>query len=104
MPCHTNKTHWCFAIFVKFRDADPAPNPIVVYSNLCLKRGIETFFSRMTRKAGVDSILIADVHLREAEVLLTVANSVGINNFNCSAYATRQKKHLAHIGPANSTG
>ena len=94
---HKIKTTDCFAIIRQVRDAYPAiPIGLLLYSNLVLKRGIETFYQDAA-KAGVDSILIADVPLREAERFITVANSVGIKQI-LIAPPNASEETLAHIG------
>ena len=63
----------CFAIISDIRAEFPeVPIGLLLYSNLVLKRGIEQFYADAQR-AGVDSILIADVPLREAERFIGVA-------------------------------
>lgn len=63
----------CFTIIKAVRDEFPeVPMGLLLYSNLVLKRGVETFY-KDAHAAGVDSILIADVPLREAESFIAVA-------------------------------
>ena len=64
----------CFEIIATIRDANPdVPIGLLLYSNLVLKRGIEQFYQD-AQHAGVDSILIADVPLRESQLFIDVAN------------------------------
>lgn len=63
----------CFELISKIRayNAD-IPIGLLLYSNLVLARGIETFYST-AKAAGVDSILIADVPLHESSMFRNVA-------------------------------
>ncbi|WP_293750295.1 tryptophan synthase subunit alpha [uncultured Paraglaciecola sp.] len=72
------KTDNCFEIIRQVR-AEHADIPIglLLYSNLVLKRGIEKFYQDAVA-AGVDSILIADVPLREADRFIAIAKQTGI--------------------------
>lgn len=61
------KTDDCFEVIRQVREAHAdIPIGLLLYSNLVLKRGIEKFYQDAVA-AGVDSILIADVPLREAD-------------------------------------
>ncbi|MDF2178782.1 tryptophan synthase subunit alpha [Aliiglaciecola sp. CAU 1673] len=56
----------CFNLMAKVRAAHPnIPIGLLLYSNLVLAPGIDQFYA-MAAKAGVDSILIADVPVRES--------------------------------------
>jgi tryptophan synthase alpha chain len=65
----------CFDLISKIRayHAD-IPIGLLLYSNLVLARGIDTFYST-AKAAGVDSILIADVPLHESKMFRTVAQN-----------------------------
>lgn len=68
----------CFDILRDFRDAHPdVPVGLLLYSNLVLARGLDEFY-RDAAAAGVDSILIADVPLREADRFIAVAKTHNI--------------------------
>lgn len=72
------KTDDNFEIISQVRAAHPnIPIGLLLYSNLVLKRGIEKFYQD-AMNAGVDSILIADVPLREADRFIAVAKQTGI--------------------------
>ncbi|MEP1445584.1 MAG: tryptophan synthase subunit alpha [Paraglaciecola sp.] len=72
------KTDDNFEIIRQVREAHPNISiGLLLYSNLVLKRGIEKFYQDAVN-AGVDSILIADVPLREADRFIAVANQTGI--------------------------
>ncbi|MBU3005516.1 tryptophan synthase subunit alpha [Paraglaciecola arctica] len=72
------KTDDNFEIIRQVRAAHPnIPIGLLLYSNLVLKRGIEKFYQD-AMNAGVDSILIADVPLREADRFIAVAKQTGI--------------------------
>lgn len=68
----------CFDVISQIRETFPeVPIGLLLYSNLVYSRGIDTFYQQAA-KAGVDSILIADVPLREAEPFLDIAKAYGI--------------------------
>ncbi|MCC2615259.1 tryptophan synthase subunit alpha [Aestuariibacter halophilus] len=68
----------CFDIIAEVRERHPdIPIGLLLYSNLVLARGVERFY-KDAAAAGVDSILIADVPLREADSFLAVAEETGI--------------------------
>lgn len=68
----------CFDVIKQIRDEYPdIPIGLLLYSNLVLKRGIEDFYQR-ANGAGVDSILIADVPLREADRFIAIAEQQNI--------------------------
>jgi tryptophan synthase alpha chain len=91
------KTTDCFAIIAAVRAAHPdIPIGLLLYSNLVLKRGIETFYQDAA-DAGVDSILIADVPLREAQRFIDVATKVGIKQI-LIAPPNASEETLQHIG------
>lgn len=63
----------CFEVLTQIRKQHPTvPIGLLLYSNLVLANGIDNFYERAAA-AGVDSILIADVPLREAERFITIA-------------------------------
>ena len=68
----------CFEVIARIREAFPdIPIGLLLYSNLVYSRGIDTFYQQAA-EAGVDSILIADVPLREADPFIDIANNTGI--------------------------
>lgn len=72
------KTDNCFEIIRQVRaEHTDIPIGLLLYSNLVLKRGIEKFYQDAVA-AGVDSILIADVPLREADRFIAIAEQTGI--------------------------
>lgn len=87
----------CFAIIRQVR-ATHADTPIglLLYSNLVLARGIEAFY-KDAADAGVDSILIADVPLREADRFIRVAEKVGMQQI-LIAPPNASEETLAKIG------
>ncbi|MGO4894525.1 tryptophan synthase subunit alpha [Flavobacterium sp. W21_SRS_FM6] len=94
---HKIKTTDCFDVIREVRDAYPnIPIGLLLYSNLVLKRGIETFY-KDAAQAGVDSILIADVPLREADRFIDIANAVGIKQI-LIAPPNASEETLAEIG------
>lgn len=65
----------CFTVIRNIRAANPdIPIGLLLYSNLVLARGVETFYAD-AYAAGVDSILIADVPIREAARFVDVAKA-----------------------------
>lgn len=63
----------CFEILTQIRKQHPTvPIGLLLYSNLVLANGIDNFYERAAA-AGVDSILIADVPLREADRFIAIA-------------------------------
>ncbi|MCW8091402.1 tryptophan synthase subunit alpha [Alteromonas sp. ASW11-130] len=68
----------CFAVLTKVRSRYPdIPVGLLLYSNLVLAKGMNAFYQQ-AKDAGVDSILIADVPLREIEPFKQAANKSGI--------------------------
>lgn len=68
----------CLEVIKQIRQAYPdIPIGLLLYSNLVLARGIEQFYQACA-EAGVDSILIADVPLREADRFIKVAEQHNI--------------------------
>jgi tryptophan synthase alpha chain len=90
-------TSECFEVVRQVRLAYPAiPVGLLLYSNLVLKRGIKTFYQDAF-DAGVDSILIADVPLREADRFMTIAQQTGIKQI-LIAPPNASDETLAEIG------
>lgn len=59
-------TDTCIDILAKVREYAPnIPIGLLLYGNLIFARGIDTFYADMA-KAGVDSVLIADLPIRES--------------------------------------
>jgi tryptophan synthase alpha chain len=68
----------CFALLADFRDRHPdVPVGILTYANLVLSPG-RTAFYWAAAKAGVDSVLVADVPLLEAEPFAAAARRAGV--------------------------
>jgi tryptophan synthase alpha chain len=68
----------CLDIIAKLRQHHPdIPIGLLMYSNLVMAQGIHTFYSQAAN-AGVDSILVADVPLREAKPFIEIAKQAGI--------------------------
>jgi tryptophan synthase alpha chain len=87
----------CFAIIAQVREAYPdIPIGLLLYSNLVIKPGIENFYSDAA-KAGVDSILVADVPLREADRFIAIAGQTGIKQI-LIAPPNASDETLAEIG------
>jgi tryptophan synthase alpha chain len=72
------RTADCFRLLGDFRARHPeVPVGILTYANLVTARGREAFY-RAAAEAGVDSVLVADVPLIEAQPFLAAARSAGI--------------------------
>lgn len=98
---HKIKTTECFAVIKRVRDKHPhIPIGLLLYSNLVLKRGIDTFYQDAAA-AGVDSILIADVPLREADRFIAVAEQTGIQQI-LIAPPNASDETLSEIGHKSS--
>lgn len=68
----------CFDVISQIREAFPhVPIGLLLYSNLVLAKGLDGFYSQ-AKKAGVDSILIADIPLREADRFIATATKYDI--------------------------
>jgi len=69
----------CMGVISRVRDKYPnVPIGLLLYSNLVMAQGIENFYSK-AQQAGVDSILVADVPIREAGPFHQAAESTGIS-------------------------
>jgi tryptophan synthase alpha chain len=62
----------CFKFIQEIRRFSPIPIGLLVYSNLIYQRGIDRFFADC-KKAGVDSVLAADVPAEESSLILKSA-------------------------------
>ncbi|MDT0594600.1 tryptophan synthase subunit alpha [Glaciecola petra] len=72
------RPHNCFEIIAEIRKQfSDLPIGLLLYSNLLLARGLDDFYSR-AQQAGVDSILVADVPLREADRFIEIAKQHSI--------------------------
>ena len=68
----------CFALLKDFRRRHPGvPVGILTYANLVLARGRDSFY-RACAEAGVDSVLVADAPVFEAEPFVAAARAHGI--------------------------
>jgi len=68
----------CFELLSEIRARHPqTPIGLLLYANLVVSNGIEAFYKKC-KDAGVDSVLIADVPLREAAPFKKAANDAGI--------------------------
>ncbi len=91
------KPNDCFDILSQVRTEFPdIPIGLLLYSNLVLAKGIEHFYQKAS-EAGVDSILIADVPLREADRFIEIAKSHSIEQI-LIAPPNASDETLASIG------
>lgn len=91
----------CFDVIARVRDAFPAvPIGLLLYSNLVLAKGIDGFYQQ-ANQAGVDSILIADVPLREADRFIAVAEANNVQQI-LIAPPNASDKTLQQIGEKSS--
>lgn len=68
----------CFRLLAEFRARHPdVPVGILTYANLVMARGREAFY-QAAAEAGVDSVLVADVPLMEADPFLAAARAAGV--------------------------
>lgn len=68
----------CFAIIERIREKYPEiPIGLLVYANLAVSAGLDKFYSDCAT-VGVDSVLIADVPVREGEPFIATAETHGI--------------------------
>ena len=67
-----------FRLLAGFRRRHPSvPVGILTYANIVAARGMDAFY-RAAAEAGVDSVLVADVPLLEAQPFLAAARSAGV--------------------------
>lgn len=72
------RTADCFRLLAEFRSRHPElPVGILTYANIVVARGVGAFY-RAAGEAGVDSVLVADVPLLEAEPFLAAARAAGV--------------------------
>ncbi|EMF0916121.1 MULTISPECIES: tryptophan synthase subunit alpha [Providencia] len=68
----------CFELLARIRQKHPdMPIGLLVYANLVFSNGIDNFYSRC-QQAGVDSVLVADVPMRESKPFRESALAHGI--------------------------
>jgi tryptophan synthase alpha chain len=71
-------TDTCIDIISKIREYAPnIPIGLLLYGNLIFARGLDNFYSDMA-KAGVDSVLVADLPIRECAPFKAAATKHGI--------------------------
>jgi tryptophan synthase alpha chain len=90
----------CFALIRAFRSRHPdVPVGILTYANLVLARGRDRFY-RAARKAGADSVLVADVPLMEAEPYIAAARAAWIDPVLIAAANTppERLRRIARLG------
>ncbi|MFT4926114.1 MAG: tryptophan synthase alpha chain [Phenylobacterium sp.] len=93
-------TSQCFELIAQVREYAPKmPIGLLLYSNLVFARGIDAFYAT-AKKSGVDSVLIADVPIRESEPFRTSAAAHGVDPIFIAAPNSPQKtlKKVAEYG------
>ncbi|GAB2694583.1 tryptophan synthase subunit alpha [Aliiglaciecola aliphaticivorans] len=91
----------CFAVIKQIRELFPdVPIGLLLYSNLVIKKGLSEFY-QAANAAGVDSILIADVPLREAQRFIDIAKGNNIDQI-LIAPPNASDETLAEIGQKSS--
>jgi tryptophan synthase alpha chain len=104
----------CFDILSKIREKHPdIPIGLLLYSNLVLANGIDNFY-KLAAQAGVDSILIADVPMREAARFINIAKNNNIqqiliappnaSNETLKAIGEQSEGYTYLLGRAGVTG
>lgn len=107
-------TDVCFDILAQVRAYAPdIPIGLLLYGNLVFARGITTFYQDAA-KAGVDSVLIADLPIRESEPFIQAAEQAGVAPIfiaspnadadKLSAVAERTKGYTYVLSRAGVTG
>jgi tryptophan synthase alpha chain len=90
----------CFEILERFRSRHPdVPVGVLTYANLVLARGRDAFY-RACAVAGVDSVLVADAPVLEAEPFVRAARAHGIDPVLIAAPNTPPTtlKQVAELG------
>lgn len=91
----------CFDVIRQIREQyEHIPIGLLLYSNLVLAKGIESFYQRAAA-AGVDSILIADVPIRESDRFIEIAQAHNIQQI-LIAPPNASDETLAAIGEKSS--
>jgi len=81
----------CFKFLIRLRRFTSAPIGLLVYYNLIYQRGVKKFYED-AMKAGVNSILIADLPPEEAEEALKASQEYGIDQIFIIAPTTSNKR------------
>jgi tryptophan synthase alpha chain len=90
----------CFEILRAFRSRHPdVPVGVLTYANLVLARGRDAFY-RACAEAGVDSVLVADAPVMEAEPFARAARAHGVDPVLIAATNTPPEtlKRVAELG------
>jgi tryptophan synthase alpha chain len=90
----------CFEILRAFRARHPGvPVGVLTYANLVLARGRDAFY-RACAEAGVDSVLVADAPVMEAEPFAAAARAHGIDPVLIAAPNTPEAtlRRVAELG------
>lgn len=68
----------CLELLARLRkEAPEVPVGILTYANLVVRRGVERFYEEAAA-AGVDSVLVADVPVKEADPFVAAARAAGV--------------------------
>lgn len=72
-------TQDCFDLLAKVREYSPTiPIGLLLYSNLVMHRGLDEFYAT-AKASGVDSVLVADVPIRESKPFRESAHKHGVD-------------------------
>lgn len=104
----------CFTLIAEIRAEFPhIPIGLLLYSNLVMAKGIKHFYAEAA-KAGVDSVLVADVPMRESKPFRQAAIEAGIcpifiaapnaNDDNLRQVASYGRGYTYLLGRAGVTG
>lgn len=68
----------CLALIAKVREYNQAiPIGLLLYTNLVFKRGVTAFYQAV-KQAGADSVLLADLPMRESAPFVKAAKAAGV--------------------------
>jgi tryptophan synthase alpha chain len=90
----------CFEILRAFRARHPdVPMGVLTYANLVLARGRDAFY-RACAEAGIDSVLVADAPVMEAQPFVVAARAHGVDPVLIAAPNTPEAtlKRVAELG------
>ena len=84
-------TDVCFRFIKEIRAFSSVPIGLLVYYNLVYQNGIEKFY-KSAKDSGVDSILIADMPIEEADVVINYSKKYSISQIFMISPLTTEKR------------